>query len=350
MSVEDQVLFLFCGIGSINGAAMALYFMSRRPLVLTNMFLGSALLALSFRVFKSALFYFNPEVSLSLLQAGLTACFLVGPLMFLYASSFRGILEKQPLHWKYHLGGLLVLLAVVNLALPYHRYPALWRSGVYDTIILIWFGYQTLAAAVLFPIWRRAIGQPGALAKGEWWALSVVGGTWLISLAYLTADYTSYLLASTLMSVLLLLGLLCFALFSGERPKYGGRKIAGVDDRAREIKMAIAEAKLHLDPNLTLAGAARRLNQPKAQLSQIINEATGMSFTSFINELRIEEAKRLLSSSPDLPIEEVATRSGFNSQSTLYAAFKKVTALTPGAFRKAARSPSPDFRKGVSGI
>ena len=54
----------------------------------------------------------------------------------------------------------------------------------------------------------------------------------------------------------------------------------------------------------------------------------------FINEYRIETAKTLLKTNPNLKMEIIAEQSGFNSNSTFYAAFKKVTNTTPAKYAK----------------
>jgi AraC-like DNA-binding protein len=52
-----------------------------------------------------------------------------------------------------------------------------------------------------------------------------------------------------------------------------------------------------------------------------------------VNHYRIEKAKSLLLQS-DQQVSRICYDVGFNSKSTFYAAFKKVTGVTPGAFRK----------------
>ncbi|MEO0399458.1 MAG: AraC family transcriptional regulator [Pseudomonadota bacterium] len=104
--------------------------------------------------------------------------------------------------------------------------------------------------------------------------------------------------------------------FRAEKPKYGGKTVAAAPDLIAELDQLMAETKLFTDPNLTLATVAKRMNQPKATLSQVINESMGVTFTTYLNRLRVEEAERKLRSSPDISVEELAEASGFSSQST----------------------------------
>jgi AraC-like DNA-binding protein len=98
----------------------------------------------------------------------------------------------------------------------------------------------------------------------------------------------------------------------------------------------ISDEKLYTDPKLTLKKLAELLSIPYYQLSQIINQKMGKNFTDFINEYRIDEAKRLLANPAckDEKIEGIAYDSGFNTPSSFYAAFKKFTQSTPTQYKE----------------
>ena len=55
----------------------------------------------------------------------------------------------------------------------------------------------------------------------------------------------------------------------------------------------------------------------------------GISFSDYINGLRIDYASRLLEEHPELPINDVITKSGFTSSSSFYRNFKKFKGITP---------------------
>ncbi len=69
------------------------------------------------------------------------------------------------------------------------------------------------------------------------------------------------------------------------------------------------------------------------QLSEILNNSLGKSFTDYINIARIEESRQLLIHKRDASILEIAFESGFNSKSSFYNAFKKFTGKTPGEYK-----------------
>jgi AraC family transcriptional regulator len=60
----------------------------------------------------------------------------------------------------------------------------------------------------------------------------------------------------------------------------------------------------------------------------------GMTATTYIAERRIERAKKMLEET-ELPISEIALRSGFSSQSHFTTAFRRLAGATPKAFRTA---------------
>jgi YesN/AraC family two-component response regulator len=96
-----------------------------------------------------------------------------------------------------------------------------------------------------------------------------------------------------------------------------------------------------LQQDLTLRQVGEQVRIPYRYVSQVINEKLDSHFVDFVNSYRIEAAKTLLADpdSAHLSIDGIASDAGFKSRSTFYAAFKKATGQTPGAYRK---KPGPD--------
>ena len=68
-----------------------------------------------------------------------------------------------------------------------------------------------------------------------------------------------------------------------------------------------------------------------------------MSYSSYINELRLNEAIRVLSTSDSSDIvKTVATSVGFYNQSNFYRLFKQKTGLSPAQFRQQAYKSGSD--------
>lgn len=91
---------------------------------------------------------------------------------------------------------------------------------------------------------------------------------------------------------------------------------------------------LFQDNELSLAKLAEASSLNVHLASKAINECSGGNFYDWVNSYRVEKTKDLLLNS-DEQITHICYEVGFNSKSTFYSAFKKVTGLTPGGYRKA---------------
>lgn len=103
-----------------------------------------------------------------------------------------------------------------------------------------------------------------------------------------------------------------------------------------QLLTAIAEQELFLDNSLTLTALAIQLDIPHHHLSQVINGSLGMNFFEFVNNYRIEFAKKLLNDSEhnQQTVIDIAMASGFNNKTSFYKAFKGATGITPSQYRK----------------
>ncbi len=124
-----------------------------------------------------------------------------------------------------------------------------------------------------------------------------------------------------------------------EKQKQEDPKIAAYE---KELDRLIEEEKIYTDTELNEKRLAEAMNIPSYILSNLLNEHKGKSFSTFINELRIEESIRILSDPKNhsLTLFAVALDSGFKSESVFYPNFKKYTGLTPSQFKKKVISES----------
>jgi YesN/AraC family two-component response regulator len=109
-----------------------------------------------------------------------------------------------------------------------------------------------------------------------------------------------------------------------------------LDTLKEKLLQKTTAEKLYLDPALTLSSLAEHIGINPHDLSYIINNGLEKNFYQFINELRTEEAKKLLLSEEAklLDMFGIAIRAGFNSRTTFYASFKKATGITPTEYMK----------------
>lgn len=104
----------------------------------------------------------------------------------------------------------------------------------------------------------------------------------------------------------------------------------------QRLKEINDEQRVFVRKDLSLNELATMLHTNKTYLSEIINRQFGMNFNDYINQLRITEACRIIMD-PDsvrLSYDQIAEQCGFSSKSTFYAAFKKVTGMSPAAFSR----------------
>jgi AraC family transcriptional regulator len=88
----------------------------------------------------------------------------------------------------------------------------------------------------------------------------------------------------------------------------------------------------NLEHDLTLSEIAEIAELSPFHFARSFKQATGSTPIQFLTHRRIDLAKRLLIDS-DLPIVEIGLRAGFKNQSHFTTLFRKITAMTPKAYR-----------------
>ena len=89
----------------------------------------------------------------------------------------------------------------------------------------------------------------------------------------------------------------------------------------------------HFDAQIKLKDIARSVHLSEIYFHNIFTKSVGISPHQYLIDCRIENAKKLLWKS-DIPICEVAEKSGFGCQQYLNKIFKKETGMTPVSYRK----------------
>lgn len=98
------------------------------------------------------------------------------------------------------------------------------------------------------------------------------------------------------------------------------------------IKKAIRYISKNYANHITLEETANYVHLNPAYFSTIFKQSCGSSFKEYLNLVRIEESKHLLSNT-DYSIVEIATATGFEDQSYFSKVFKKYTGITPRQYR-----------------
>ncbi|WP_167369953.1 AraC family transcriptional regulator [Chryseobacterium ureilyticum] len=234
------------------------------------------------------------------------------------------------------------MISIFGFLFPYKENPEIWRRIIYYFINIQWFIFIVLSIYEARQIFRKLVTHRTQISYQETWILSVICGVFAIWLSYTLSRYTSYISGALTFSFSFYISflLIYYAKNKALVPVTNKEKyINKIDEKLvkeiqEKINILFETRKIYTNPDLTLSILAKELNIRPQLLSQFINDNLNKSFTQFINEYRIDEAKRLLKESTQLKIDAVGFESGFNSSSTFYSSFKKITGMTPSNYQK----------------
>lgn len=99
-----------------------------------------------------------------------------------------------------------------------------------------------------------------------------------------------------------------------------------IAERLNELMMT---KKLYLQQDITIKDVASAIGTNSSYLSIYLNRMLDMSFSEYINKLRIEQAVLpLLKADPETPTKELILAGNFGHRTSFYRAFQKVTGET----------------------
>ena len=346
MDFHNPILFFVCSLGVFNGFLVSLYFLffSKRKRV-QNLLFGLLVFLLVIRIGKSVYATFTPkgEHNLLILQIGLSACFLIGVSLFYYLKSSIENKKTIPASWKIHFIVLFIIIVSVGIAKPYTYNKAFWNDTFVWVIYWTWALYLLVSSYLLKDIFIKLFSKTQKCTTAEHWLVAVLIGNILIFAAYIIGYYYLYLVGTITFSVVFY-GLLIFFLSKKNRDtifqdipeKYGTKKIDNAEANflLKQLKDLMQKEELYKKSDVKLQHVAKGIHISTHKLSQLLNDNLGKSFASYVNDYRIEEAKRLLQEKQNLTLEAIGFEAGFSSKSNFYATFKKVIGQTPSEFQK----------------
>jgi AraC-like DNA-binding protein len=100
----------------------------------------------------------------------------------------------------------------------------------------------------------------------------------------------------------------------------------------QQYARTVSEQGWWREPELDLAGLARRLGTNTLYLSRALNEGLGQNFSEFINRQRVAAAQALLTG--ETPVLDIAGEVGFGSKASFNRAFRLYAGCTPSQYRQ----------------
>ena len=207
----------------------------------------------------------------------------------------------QPLHWRQREG-------IENEALHLYLHPNFLRT----TAESIDFDYSQIRIAEQFGIRDEHIHHIAMSLRCEMKEPNVIGRAYAESLA----------------KVLAMQLVRRYSYLKDLQTSRGGMA-------PRKLRRAIEFINENLDNEQTVAlgAVAEAVQMSYFHFSRAFKQSTGVSPNAYMTEQRIDRAKKLLTET-DLPIADIALRTGFASQSHFTTTFRKLVWTTPKAFRK----------------
>lgn len=110
-------------------------------------------------------------------------------------------------------------------------------------------------------------------------------------------------------------------------------KLKNSEYHSPQIRQCVQYIETHLDEDLSLEGLANEIGYSGCHLSRKFKAETGMTIRDYTKSVRIKRAQLLLTTT-DMSIAEIAEHLRFCSSSHFSDAFRDVTGMLPGTYRK----------------
>jgi AraC-like DNA-binding protein len=338
-------------LGWFNGIILGLYFLFfTKHKNLPNRLFGFLLLVLSFRISKSVIWYFYPDVPILFVQTGLAVCFFIGPLLLLYLQYSTQESKQLSRLAKGALLACVVFVAVLLVFFTSDTHLVLWKKYFVRVIYGQWFLTVLVSGFFIRKILKKTAQSPlkisETLSATEKWLLAVYAGNLMLVTTYVVSYFNildvAYITGAVAFSLILYLNVTILLyrkktddLFGNVAQKYQNKKIHENEavTLAGKLNEVLNAQEAYKNSDLKLGDLAQMLGISSHQLSQLLNDNLNKSFSNYLNEFRIRKACELITSDADLKIEAIGYEVGYNSKSTFFAAFRKITGTTPSLYK-----------------
>lgn len=366
-------------IGIFIAFFLALIILTKKGRSLPDTFLGIWMLVIGIHLFVyysfvSGLIFQYP----ALIGFNIPYPFLHGPLLYLYTEALTNPEKFETKKWLLHfiLPICLLISHLPILFLPENERVLVYKQDGkgFETLMLIGsillsisgIIYTIITHILLYKHKKRILHHFSNQEKinlnwlrflfygmGIIWAVIIFGGSdeWIFSIATVFVVFIGYfgikqvgiftnqnqnIAENETIHELILESVAEKSILEKKKYAKSGLNVDSAKDLHQRLLELMQAEKLFIAPELTLTDLATRLEIHPNYLSQVINEIEGVNFYDYINSLRIEEFKRLVSlpENQKYTLLALAYDCGFNSKSAFNRFFKKSTDLSPSEYLK----------------
>ena len=359
IDIYKSIILVFTFHGFLLSALMAIGQLLAKPNSVKNLILFGLFIVFSLIEFHYLLFETELKINHDYLDLlSIVAFFLLGPLLyhltrFSINKDFKFTLRSIS-HFAPSVLSIILVLVVIRF-LPTKKthvlfgyFCNLWCFLIGILASLSFVSYLFVIGIITYKnhLWRKEVlrKEPAALVS------------LLLFCGFSSLTVSDILLVTTKNDIMLDVAIIAFTLIiitlflmNSRYPAFNAKfqlivkeekekrsYLHGVDlhDLERKINYLTGTKEIFTKEHITLPEFAGELAISSHQLSEYINEKKGMSFTSFINECRVQKAKILLKEKQNYTVLAVGFEVGFKSKSAFNAAFLKISGVTPSDYRK----------------
>lgn len=346
LSFLDILLVIISSAGLLHGVLFAFYLIIfKKKKTLTNRLLGLILIFMAFRIGKSVMLNFGDGLEPVFIFIGLAFLLLIGPLFRWYVSGMTSPNFKLP---KYYYLEIIPFVLIFTSSLFVTKE---WYDN--SKLVIVIFGsglifiYLHLFFYIMFGWWilkktkqqhQETLQTKSQKAIFSWLRFLIAGFIviWITYVLNILDETVPYIVGPILYSMIIYF--LSYKAFQLKATDLDGEVFSANDDNLLfdQISKLVTDTKLYLEPDISLVKLSKQLGKSTQITSSVINQYAKRNFNDFINHYRVQEAKKLLSTTEGdkFTISAIAFDIGFSSLSSFNSAFKKFEGITPSKYRK----------------
>lgn len=328
----NNIILILASLGLFQGVFLSIYlFTLKTGNKKLNIYLSLILLGLTIRIGKSILGYYMPLEAWQK-NVGISGIFIVGPFLWLYGISLLKENKTFRKGFYLHLLPFILFISFLTIIPSNGDFDTFWNYGLVVFHLAI---YLVISWITLLKNDSKTTSK-----KSKWYRNILIGVTsvWVYYLSNFLNFELHYIWGPIFYSFLIY----AFTYLILNRNNFSLEKYdnSTLDRNSSEIlfekiKNLIEKENLFLEPTITLKTISDKLSKNSREVSQSINENAQQNFREFINHYRIEKAKSLLNNleKKERKMAVIAYDSGFGTVTAFNVAFKKITGITPSAYR-----------------